>query len=87
MRQYVDDYIPGGIDSDDSDDDSEIIHVPDDPASQTICHQHAAAACAIAAAPNKSEQQPCIVCGEGEHKFDGCTVLFYMTLLNEGHLG
>ena len=73
---------PGGIDSGDSDDDSDIIHVPEDPASQTIYHQHAAAAYAIAAAPSKSEQQPCVVCG-GEHKFDGCTVLSDAKFLKE----
>ena len=35
----MDNYIPGSIESDDSDDDSDIIHVPEDPASQTIYHQ------------------------------------------------
>ena len=48
-------------DSDDSDDDLDIIHIPDDPESQTVYHQHAAAVYAITAAPNKSEQQPCVV--------------------------
>ena len=41
-----DDCIPGGIDSDHSDDDSELINVPEDPESQAMCHQHAAAVCA-----------------------------------------
>ena len=78
----MDDCTPGGVDSDDSDDDSDIVHVPEDPASQSICHQHAAAACAVSAAPSKSEQQPCIVCG-GDHKFDSCTVLSDAKFLRE----
>ena len=59
-NEDVDDYVPGGLDSDDSGVDSDLINVPEDADSQSLYHQCAAAVHAITAAPNKAEQQPCI---------------------------
>ena len=77
--------VPGGIYSDESDDDADVIHVPDDPESQAVYHQHAVAVHAITATPSKSEQQPCIVCG-GEHKFSGCPVLSEPEFLKQHYI-